>query len=111
MPGRTGIHQSDFAAVSDRCGSIVTIRAPRLRASNWTFQKWMFVTAVFEPQLTMYRALTAASGSIIARVPRVTSQPAAPAVAQMVRSSRLAPSRWKNRRSRLAYISLPIVPA
>ena len=34
-----------------------------------------------------------------------------PAVAQIVRSSRIAPSRWKNRRSRLAYMSLPIVPA
>ena len=36
-----------------------------------------------------------ASGSMTARVPSVMSQPAAPAVAQMVRSSSDAPRRWK----------------
>ena len=50
---------------------------------------------------------------------RVGAEPAAadrvlapgdPAVAQMVRSSSEAPSRWKNRRSRLLAWSLPIVP-
>jgi hypothetical protein len=74
-------------------------------------QWWMFVTAVFDPQLMMYRAWTVSSGSMNARVPSVTSLPATPAVAQMVRSRSDAPSRWKNRRSRLAYMSLPIVPA
>src|SRR5688572_14043718 len=71
----------------------------------------MLVTDVFEPQLTMYRAWTAASGSMAARVPSVRSQPAAPAVAQMVRSRSDAPSRWKNRRSRLLPCSLPMVKA
>ena len=33
VPGRIGIHQSDFAAVGLRYGSMVTICAPRLRAS------------------------------------------------------------------------------
>src|SRR5215831_415201 len=37
------------------------------------------------------------------------SQPAAPAVAQMVRSSSDAPSRWEKRRSRLEPCSFPIV--
>ena len=32
---------------------MVTILAPRFRASCSIFQKWMLVTAVFEPQLTM----------------------------------------------------------
>ena len=39
VPGRTGIHQSDFAAVGDLYGSMVMIFAPRLRASCSTLQK------------------------------------------------------------------------
>ena len=72
---------------------MVTIFAPALRAWCINAQWCMFVTDVFDPQLMMYRAFTVASGSIVARVPSVTSHPAAPAVAQMVRSSRLAPMR------------------
>ena len=37
--------------------------------------------------------------------------PAAPAAEQIVRSSREAPSRWKNRRSIPEPFSMPIVPA
>src|SRR2546423_13555882 len=73
--------------------------------------KCMLVTDVFDPQLMMYRLWRTASGSSIARVPRVMSQPAAPAVAQMVRSSSEAPRRWKKRRARLPPCSLPLVPA
>jgi hypothetical protein len=67
-----------------------------------TAHRWTFVTFVFDPQLTMNRDFTTVAGSITARVPRVMSHPTAPAVAQMVRSSKLAPRRWKKRRSRLA---------
>ena len=90
---------------------MVTMRAPALRASCISVHRCMLVTLVFEPQLMMYLLWTTASGSMAARVPSVMSQPAAPAVAQMVRSSSEAPSRWKNRRSRLDPWSFPIVPA
>jgi len=43
--------------------------------------------------------------------PIVAAQPALPAVAQIVRSSSEAPSRWKKRRSIELYCTRPIVPA
>ena len=49
--------------------------------------------------------------AVMARLVWYAAMAAAPAVAQMVRSNSDAPSRWKNRRSRLPYWSLPIVPA
>ena len=53
------------------------------------------------PQATMKRALTTASGSKPIDFPTVALRPAAPALAQIVRSSRLAPSALKKRRSML----------
>src|SRR5262245_26536618 len=88
---------------------MVTMTAPCLRAWCISAHRCVLVTLVFEPQLMMYRARTMVSGSITARVPSVTAQPAAPAVAQMVRSSSDAPRRWKNRRSRLLPCNCPIV--
>ncbi len=56
-----------------------------------------------QPQKMMSLAWSANSTSMPIREPRVILCPAVPAEAQMVRSSRLAPRRWKNRmRHRLA---------
>jgi hypothetical protein len=111
VPGRMAIHQSLFCAVLHWYGSMVTILAPALRAWCMIVHRCMLVTLVLEPQLMRKRDCRAVSGSMTARVPSVISQPAAPAVAQMVRSSSDAPSRWKKRRSRLEPCSFPIVPA
>src|SRR5262249_61851778 len=100
VPGRMGSHQSLRAAVLLRYGSMVTIRAPRLRASYMIVQRWILVTLVFEPQLMMYREWTTVSGSMAARVPSVISHPATPAVGQIVRSRRDGPRRGENRRAR-----------
>jgi hypothetical protein len=66
---------------------------------------------MFAPQATMKRACTMASGSKPRDLPTVTLRPAPPALEQMVRASRLAPSAWKNRRSMLPYDSRPMLPA
>ena len=68
--------------------------------------------AVFEPQLTMnlHFGHRRAGRPRAGRGPSCTRSPAIPAEAQIVRSSFDAPSRWKNRRSRLLDWSLPIVP-
>src|SRR5579864_1337296 len=73
-------------------------------------QRWLFVLTVLEPQLTMKRQSGTDIGSAPSRPrPSVYSYPATPADAQMVRSSFEAPSRWKNRRSRLLVWSLPML--
>ena len=51
--GTSGSHQWLRAAVLLRKGSIVTIRAPALRAWCISAQRCMCVTDVFEPQLIM----------------------------------------------------------
>ncbi len=93
VPGRIGIHSSLRSAVLHLYGSMVTRRAPALRAWTIKAHKCTLVTLVFEPQLMMKREWTTVSGSITARVPSVMWQPAAPAVEQIVRSSNEAPSR------------------
>jgi hypothetical protein len=68
-------------------------------------------TIGFEPQRRMSLASSKRSGSMPTEPPSVTCMPALPADEHSVRSSRLAPSRWKNRRSIDAYCSIPMVPA
>lgn len=111
VPGRICTCQSDLVAVGLRYGSIVTIVAPRFRASIIRLHRWLFVFAVFDPQLMISRHFGTPIGSAPSRpAPFVTSYPAIPAVAQIVRSSFDAPSAWKNRLSRLSACSFPIVP-
>ncbi len=63
------------------------------------------------PQMRIRRLLRNCSTSMPMAAPMVAVQPALPAVAQIVRSSSDAPSRWKNRRSIDPYCKRPIVPA
>jgi hypothetical protein len=81
---------------------MATKRAPRRRASSMKGQRCTLELTMLAPQATMSRAWTMASGSRPRLFPTVARSPAAPALAQMVRSSRLAPSAWKKRRSMLA---------
>ena len=63
--------------------------------------RWTFELTMLAPQATMKRAWTTASGSKPIDLPTVALSPAAPALEQIVRARRLAPSAWKKRRSML----------
>ena len=92
---------------------MVTIVAPALRASTIRLHRWLFVSTVFDPQFRIsLHPDSRPIGSAPCRPrPTVYSNPRdVPADAQIVRSSLDAPSRWKNRRSRLLDWSFPIVP-
>ena len=111
VPGSGAIWTSHLSAVSDRYGSMATRRAPRRRASCARVQKCRFEVIALQPQNRMSRLDAICSTSVPMAAPIVATQPAFPAVAQMVRSSSDAPSRWKKRRSIELDWSSPIVPA
>jgi hypothetical protein len=90
---------------------MVTSIAPRRRASSMNGQRWTLELTMFAPQATMRRECTTASGSKPMALPSVVSSPLNPALAQIVRSRRLAPSAWKKRRSMLPYERRPMLPA
>ena len=62
-------------------------------------------------QAMISREWTKSSGATPIRNPCVAISPAEPALAQIVRSSRDAPIRWKNRRSIPFAFNSPIDPA
>lgn len=98
VPGIGLTCQSARAAVRVSSGSITTV-APFLLARWMRGQRCGFVTTVFVPQRTMKRLWTMSLGSIPAVVPIVAATPLLPALPQIFRSSRVAPSRAKKRRS------------
>ena len=74
-------------------------------------QRWTFDTTGFAPQRMISFASSKRSGSMPTDAPSVAFRPYLPAVEQSVRSSCVAPSLWKNRRSIELYCTMPIVPA
>ena len=90
---------------------MATSFAPRRFASCARVQKWRLETIGLLPQIRIRRLRSNSSTSVPMAAPIVATQPALPAVAQIVRSSSDAPSRWKKRRSIEPYCRSPIVPA
>ncbi len=111
MPGSSATCWWHFSAVWLRQGSIATSFAPRRFASWQRDHRCRLETIGFEPQMRMSLASSKRSGSMPTEPPSVSFMPTLPADEQSVRSSRLAPSRWKKRRSIDVYCSRPIVPA
>ena len=111
VPGSGAMWASHLSAVTDRYGSMATSRAPRRRASCARVQKCRFEVIALHPQNRIRRLDTICSTSVPIDAPIVAVQPALPAVAQIVRSSSDAPSRWKKRRSIDEDCKSPIVPA
>ena len=90
---------------------MATSLAPRRFASCARVQKCRFEATELLPQITISRLSTTRSTSMPIAAPMTPTQPALPAVAQIVRSSSDAPSRWKKRRSIEPYWISPMLPA
>ena len=110
VPGSGCRCQSATRAVRLRNGSITIRRAPRLRASRMKRHRCGAVESGFQPHTTIVRACTHSSGSTSGEAPLVAIVPAAPALAQIVRTSVEPPSASISRLPMTSPCRTPWVP-
>ena len=111
MPGISAMCWWHFSAVSERYGSIAISFAPRRLASCARLHRCRFDAIALVPQKTISFASWNCSTSVPSRAPSVAASASPPAVAQIVRSRKLAPSLLKKRLAIASPCTRPIVPA
>ncbi len=97
-------------AVRLRKGSTTTMRAPAARASSSLRHRCGAVDSGFQPHTRTWRAFGHSSGSTSGETPCVIAVPVYPAVAQIVRSSAVAPSVFSTRALMMSPWISPWVP-
>jgi len=112
VPGRSATCRSACAATFVRFGSTTTSFAPRVRARLSTGIRCRFDHVTLLPQAITSRACSTCSGRMPGTGPNVPTHASVRMPPQRgLRSSRLAPSRWKKRRSIEPPASIPCGPA